>query len=103
MGTYWYLIDDENKEKFDLGKGYWNDVFPDEEMIVFDEYSEEQLYCKILGEVAHTFADNTPIGYFRKVSEKIYKWCENRIVSIRSDITFDELGKYETTGSRFDK
>lgn len=104
MGIEYCLVKEETKEFFDLGKGSWASVFETTEMFITDFFKTEfSLYEVLLGKVAYTFQEDTPIGYFQKLAKEIIRWAGASKIVLRSDAYFDDDAKkeYRETGSRF--
>jgi len=102
MGAIYYLTKEDPKEKFELGKSNWAAIFDYEEQILTDRYPHNfDLFVEILRYIAPHFDPKMSIGYFKELSEDIFRWCKNAAIKLQIDCSFDDSNEYKQTGSRY--
>ncbi len=108
MGVCYYLIREDTRTCFDLGKvGYWREVFGQTPMLVTDaevlagllyviecgnadglnRYAEEygRRYPTTAALQGEAHYEPMPLEYLRKVADRIVAWSEGRLFSFVSD------------------
>ena len=106
MGIEYYLVKEEEKELFELGKGGWFFVFNRGKSIFKERYNFSHiLYRDILAHIAPSFDKLIPLQYFQDLAKNIFDWVGDSKVCLKSDADFEDGGqeKYTQTGTRYIK
>lgn len=94
MGTEYYIIDNDKKEYYELGKGGWSHIFNFGKL---NELPESKTMTSLF--LAHTYAE--PKCDWEGAMIKILHWCDLREnLNFESENTID-IDLYKMTGSRF--
>jgi len=108
MGIEYYLVKEEEKELFYLGKPNWFMLFDKNEILIKNRYkSPYELYHGIFFHIAPSFDESTSVGYFKDLSEKIFDWAGDSKIRLTSDMDFEDGDEgrenYVETGTRYIK
>ena len=106
MGIEYYLVKEEEKELFELGKGCWSRIFNRGESILKERYNfPHTLYRDILAHIAPSFDKLIPLQYFQDLAKNIFDWAGNSKVCLKNDTDFEDGGRerYTQTGTRYIK
>jgi len=85
MSIEYYLVDEQHKEAFELGKGNWSKM---------PLTNSEDMLKYITEHVKPGFEIDTPFEYFEWVVKKVMEFMKNRNVVIMCDNEF--WGKFHT-------
>jgi len=109
MGVDFKLLShNKNKEKFDLGRGNWCQLFPSKKPFLITDIAETSTDLSILVELSFKDKDYSEEDC-KNIAEKIWNWSQGKTIYFGNDCNdiYDEnnqelfLHDYIETGTRY--
>jgi putative heme degradation protein len=105
MGVVYYLLKDETKEYYELGKGYWVQVFSFTHLNSFKIKKYYKKFDKFKEIVHNTFCiEEDEVEYWDEIAEEIYFWCSDDNIRVTSDCVEEDnikIREYKEAGTRY--
>ena len=107
MGVEYLLIKDNTNEYYELGRGFWIEVFDYSKFTVNKQYKNIEKFTKIiLKYFCNDKDDEEELQYCKDIAKEIYDWCGNDLVRFSSDCNDEDNRRINNeelkeTGTRY--